>query len=71
MGDPNAPATQREVDLLSATVFGVQGQGGLLRELEDLRGEIRRQTRAIFYGAMTMATSLVGVAAAIIATRAH
>lgn len=58
-------ATQREVDLLNATVFGVQGQGGLLREIEGLRRQLRRNSQAIVLGALTMAGSLVALAAAV------
>lgn len=66
--EPTLAGNQRQIDLLNATVFGVQGQGGLLREMESLHQEIAHQTKMILYGAITMATSLVGVAAAIIAT---
>ena len=58
-------ASQREVDLLNATVFGVQGQGGLLRELEGLRRQIRRNSQAIVFGALTMASALVALAAVV------
>lgn len=61
-------ASQREVDLLNATVFGVQGQGGLLRELEAMRRELRRQGRILVGGALTMSASLVTLAAAILST---
>lgn len=62
---PDAPS-QIEMDRVFTAVFGVQGQGGILREMEQLRIEVRRQSRTIFYGAMTMATSLVGLAIAVI-----
>jgi hypothetical protein len=56
---------QREIDLLNATVFGVQGQGGLLREIEGLRQQLRRNTQAIVVGTLTMAGALVALAAAV------
>lgn len=62
-------ASQREVDLLNATVFGVQGQGGLLREIDSMHKAITRQTRLIITTALTMSSALLGLAAAIIATR--
>ena len=65
---PNASspaASQREVDLLNATVFGVRGQGGLLRELEGVRRQLRRNSQAIVSGALMMAAALISLAVAV------
>ena len=60
-----AAASQREVDLLNATVFGVHGQGGLLRELEGMRRQMRRNTQATLMGALMMMGSLIALAVAV------
>jgi len=58
-------AERREVDLLNSTVFGVHGQGGMLRELEGLRRQMRRNSQAIVFGALAMASALIGLAVAV------
>lgn len=68
---PLLPASQREVDLLNATVFGVQGQGGLLREMADVNKKLDRIQRVILYGAISMATALVGLAIAVVEAIPH
>lgn len=59
-------ASRGEVDLLNATVFGTYGQGGILREMEALHAEIRRQSKLIMYGALAMASSLIALAGVIV-----
>lgn len=64
-GDLYGYAERREVDLLNATVFGVKGQGGLLRELEGIRRQLHRNTQAIAIGAISMAAALIALAVAV------
>jgi len=58
-------AERREVDLLNATIFGVHGQGGMLRELEGLRMQMRRNSQAIIFGALAMMSALIALAVAV------
>lgn len=56
---------QREIDLLSATVFGVKGQGGVLRSLDSMRRQMRRNTQAVVLSTLTMASAMIGLAVVI------
>ena len=58
-------AERREVDLLNSTVFGVHGQGGMLRDLEGLRRQMRRNSQAIIFGALAMMSALIALAVAV------
>lgn len=56
---------ERQVDRLAATVYGVEGQGGILRQIDGLRREIRRNSQAVVLGALTMAGALVALSVAV------
>lgn len=56
---------ERQVDRLTATVYGVEGQGGILRQIEGLRREIHRNSQAVVLGALTLAGALVALAVAV------
>jgi hypothetical protein len=56
---------QRDVDLLEGVVYGVEGQGGILRQIDGLRREIHRNSQAVVLGALSMAGALVALAVAV------